>query len=119
VVEAEYSPEPRLRGVLHSDEELRVQARATDSLVAVTDRRLVIAAPKRVALAIPFVELRRIQFDIEKDRPATLVVVPETPEHEPQVLTIPPEQYQAAAEALVAIGLQLAAVGQRRGKKTG
>jgi len=54
-----------------------------------------------------FPRLRRIQFDIERDRPATLVVVPESPEVEPQVLAIPAEEYPAVADALVQIGLRL------------
>jgi hypothetical protein len=100
--------EPHLLETLEPGEELRVQARATDALLAVTDKRLVVAAAKRVALAVAFEDLRRIQFDIERDRPATLVIVPEMAHHEPQVLSIPPETYQEASEALVLIGQQLA-----------
>jgi hypothetical protein len=100
--------EPHLLEVLEPGEELRVQARATEALLAVTDRRLVVAAAKRVALAVAFEDLRRIQFDIERDRPATLVIVPEMAHDEPQVLSIPPERYREASEALVLIGQQLA-----------
>ena len=116
-MEAEYDLEPELVEALVPGEEVRVRARASDSILAVTDRRLVVAAPKRIALAVSFAELRRIQFDIEKDRPATLVLVPETVEHEPQVLAIPPEAYQETAEALVTIGLQLAALSGRGGQR--
>jgi hypothetical protein len=105
---AEREPDATLRQVLHPREQVRWRAVATDAVLAVTDRRLIVAAPTRVALAIPFEGVRRIQFDIERNRPATLVVVPELGHHEPQVLAIPPEQYHAAAEALVALGLALA-----------
>jgi hypothetical protein len=109
--------EPQLLHALEPGEQLRARARATDAVLAVTDRRLVVAAPQRIALAVPFGHVRRIQFDIERDRPATLVIVPESANDEPQVLSIPPEHYQAAAEALVVIGLELAESG--RGEQTG
>jgi hypothetical protein len=100
--------EPHVLDALEPGEELRHQARATDAILAVTDRRLVVAARDRVALAVPFQSLRRIQFDIERDRPATLVIVPEMAHDEPQVLSIPPDRYAEAADALVAIGEKLA-----------
>jgi hypothetical protein len=100
--------EPHVLQALEPGEELRQRARATEALLAVTNRRLVVAARERIALAVPFQSIRRIQFDIERDRPATLVIVPEMAHDEPQVLSIPPERYPEAAEALVAIGQQLA-----------
>lgn len=65
--------------------------------------------PYRVTdgLAVPIEAIRRVQFDIERSRPATLVIVPEMSHHEPQVLAIPPAEYRAAADALVALGLAL------------
>lgn len=38
------------------------------------------------ALDVSIDNLRRVQFDIERERPATLVVVPQQPTDEPQVL---------------------------------
>ncbi|MEA2518612.1 MAG: hypothetical protein QOF49_692 [Chloroflexota bacterium] len=96
-----------LRQVLAPDERVRVKAIASDAVLAVTDRRLVVAAPSRLALAIEFAAVRRVQFDIERDRPATLVIVPELASDEPQVLAIAPHQYEAAAAAIVALGLAL------------
>jgi hypothetical protein len=100
--------EPHVLQALEPGEELAVQARTTEAVIAVTDRRLVVAAAERVALAVAFEDLRRIQFDIERDRPATLVIVPEMAHHEPQVLSIPPDRYREAADALVLIGQRLA-----------
>jgi hypothetical protein len=54
--------------------------------------------------------VRRIQFDIERGRPATLVVVPEHPADEPQVLAVPPEQYRAVADVLIVLGERLAGI---------
>ena len=104
--------EPHVVAVLEPGEELRLRAAALDAVLAVTDRRLVVAARERVALAVPFDRVRRIQFDIERDRPATLVIVPEMAHDEPQVLSIPPERYAEGAAALVAIGHRLAGIEQ-------
>jgi hypothetical protein len=103
-----------LRRWLEPDEALQAMARARDAALAVSDRRVVLVAGDRLALNVPFERLRRVQFDIERDRPATLVLVPEHPGDEPQVLPIPREEYQAVAEALVAIGHALYRTKPRR-----
>jgi hypothetical protein len=72
--------------------------------LVVTDRRLAVAADGRLALNVPFQALRRIQLDIERQRPATLVIVPEHPKDEPQVITIPRERYAEVANAVALIG---------------
>jgi hypothetical protein len=108
--------EPYVLEVLEPDEVLRARARARDAVIAVSDRRLIVAARERVALSIGFHELRRIQFDIERDRPATMVIVPEEAHYEPQVLAIPPQEFKATAEALALIGLQLANIRQRESR---
>jgi hypothetical protein len=48
-------------------------------------RRLSISSWRRddrVRLNVPIENVRRIQFDIERDRPATLVIVPDSPSDE-------------------------------------
>jgi hypothetical protein len=108
--------EPYVLEVLEPNETLRAHARARDAIIAVSDRRLIVAARERVALSIGFDELRRIQFDIERDRPATMVIVPEEAHYEPQVLAIPPQEFKATAEALALIGLQLANIQRRESR---
>lgn len=105
---------PDLSHALEPGEEIRARAAAADAVLAVTDRRVVVADPARVALAVSIDGIRRIQFDIERTRPATMVIVPESADHEAQVLTIPPEEYEAAARALVTLGLELAEVSRDR-----
>jgi hypothetical protein len=100
--------EPHVLDALEPGEELLVSAHAAEGVIAVTDRRLMVAARERIALAVPFQSLRRIQLDIERGRPATLVIVPETSRDAPQVLSIPPARYAEAVEALVAIGRNFA-----------
>jgi hypothetical protein len=94
--------------LLEPGEAIQFRAPAEDAVLALTDRRVVVAAPTRVALAIPFDGLRRVQFDIERARPATLVLVPELANHEAQVLSVPPEHYRAIADALVELGHRIA-----------
>lgn len=111
--------ESRVREALEPDEELHAVAPAKDAVFAVSDRRLIVAARERIALSVRFHELRRIQFDIERDRPATMVVVPEEAQYEPQVLAIPPEGFKAAADVLALVGQQLARIGQDQGRGAG
>jgi hypothetical protein len=103
---------PDLIHALEPGEQVRARAEAADAVLAVTERRVVVANPTRIALAVPIDGIRRVQFDIERARPATMVIVPEHPDHEAQVLTIPPQEYEAAAQAFVTVGLELAGLGR-------
>jgi hypothetical protein len=98
---------------LDPDEKIHARTRAVDAEVAVTDRRIVVTDNERIALDVKLNGIRRIQFDIERDRPATLVIVPDRPSDPPQVLAIPPEEYSTACEALTLIGQRLAEIGDR------
>jgi hypothetical protein len=98
-----------LAHLLQTDEEVQVRAHGDGSVLVVTNRRVaVVSRSDRPDLDIPFEGLRRIQFDIERQRPATLVIVPEHPDNQPLVLAIPPEQYEAVGQALATIGQRLA-----------
>jgi hypothetical protein len=99
--------EPSLLHILQPGEELDVQARAIDGVVAVTSKRLVVTSGGRVALDVPYTELRRIQFDIERDRPATFVIVPDNPSNPPEVLAIPVGEYDNAARVIAVIGQRI------------
>lgn len=94
--------------LLEPGEQLHVHAEATDARMLVTDRRIAVAINDRFTMAVPFDGLRRIQFDVERDRHATLVLVPDRPQDPPQVLVIPPHQYAAVGEAIAVIGRRFA-----------
>jgi hypothetical protein len=104
-----FDDHPILREVAQG-ETIEVRARAGTADLLVTDRRLAVASQERLLLDVPIDGLRRIQFDIERERPATLVVVPDDARYEPQVLAVPPAQYRDVADALVIIGRQLASL---------
>jgi len=104
----EHELHPSFRQILEPGEELRATTRARDTLVALTNRRLIVGDEYRVALRVGIDNIRRIQFDIERKRPATLVVVPDDPTDHPQVLVIEPAEYERTAQTLAIIGLHLA-----------
>jgi hypothetical protein len=94
---------------LGEGEDVVAAARAGDADMVVTNARIAIATPDgRLAMDLPIEQVRRIQFDVERERPATLVIVPDEAGREPQVLSIPPAQLEATAQALAFIGKRLA-----------
>jgi hypothetical protein len=93
--------------ILQPGEVLETRAAAQDAVVAVTSRRLMVTEGERLVLDVPFSELRRVQFDIERGRPATLVIVPEHIANEPRVVAVPISSLRDAALALAAIGERL------------
>ena len=104
---------------LDPTERVHVEARAEDGVVIVTDRRLMVARREgRYDLDIRYESLRRIQFDIERTRPTVLVIVPERPSDPPQVLSIPPDQFQVVGQALAVIGERLHSTPSTEGTKT-
>jgi hypothetical protein len=100
---------PALR-LVEAGETVQALADANEVSLLVTDRRVAVASSDRVALNIGFDALRRIQFDIERERPATLVIVPDDPLHEPQVIPIDPAQFDDITRALAVIGRRLASL---------
>jgi hypothetical protein len=96
---------------LDPGETVHAVADAGEASLVVTDRRLAVATDGRLPLDVPFHGLRRIQFDIERQRPATLVIVPEHPADEPQVITVPPQRYADVAQALALVGERIYELG--------
>lgn len=106
-------PEHPVARRLRPGERIQVHIPVAATEIVVTDHRLAVSDEDRLALDIEIAALRRIQFDIERDRPATLVIVPDHALDEPQVLAIPPDQLPAVAEALAYIGQRLYLEGLR------
>jgi hypothetical protein len=100
-------PEHPVARRLRPGERIQAHIPVAATEIVVTDQRLAVSDEERLALDIEISALRRIQFDIERDRPATLVIVPDHALDEPQVLAIPPDQLPAVAEALAYIGQRL------------
>lgn len=98
-----------ISSILERGEAIELVAMARSHRIVLTDRRVAIADDERVALHLAYPDLRRIQFDIERDRPATLVIVPDQIHHQPQVLAVQPEDYEDVTRALAVIGRRLLA----------
>ena len=88
-------------------DDIRAQASADGHVVTITDDVLRVAADDLVRLDVPISGVRRIQFDIERERPATLVIVPYAPSDEPQVIMVQPEDYEGVGHALAVLGKKM------------
>jgi hypothetical protein len=97
---------PSLRALDRRD--IRAQASADGHVVFVTDDHLRVGSGDLVRLDVPIEEVRRIQFDIERERPATLVIVPDSPSDEPMVIMVQPDEYENVAHALAVLGVKMA-----------
>ena len=107
-MDTQRQPFPAVQRILEPGEQIHHATTAGGVLLAVTDRRVAVLDEERTALDVAIDGLRRIQFDIEKSRPATLVIVPEHAAESPQVLQVEPAEYESVAAALVTIGHRLA-----------
>jgi len=102
----------RLRDLpLHPDERLGMVARTTPAMVVLTDRRVIMQDDERTLLSLPIEGIRRIQLDVEHGRPATMVLVPQLPIHDPQVLSVPAEQLDVTTRLVTAVGRMLGELG--------
>src|SRR3954471_6406346 len=79
--------ESYVRGGLDGDE-IRILGHANNGAFAVTDRRLIVGGPAGVGLDIPFATVRRIQFDLDPGRPASVAFVSNDPHDEVVLLSI-------------------------------
>lgn len=89
-------------------QDVRAQASADGHVVIVTDDLLRVGSGDDVQLDVPIEDVRRIQFDIERDRPATLVIVPDAAWRESQVIMVEPDDYEGVAHALAILGAKMA-----------
>jgi hypothetical protein len=105
--ERESSAKTAALHALEPGEELHERLATSDYTLDVTDRRLRLTRGRHVAMDLPVGDLRRIQFDIERKRPATLVIVPEQPSQAPQVLDVPHGQLTPASRILAFVGERL------------
>ena len=88
-------------------EDILAQANADGHVVIVTEDVLRVGSGDVIKLHVPIGDVRRIQFDIERDRPATLVIVPDAPEDEPQVIMVDPVDYEGVGHALAVLGMKM------------
>ena len=93
--------------ILQPGEVVERQAHADGFLIAVTPHRIIVTDGSRPVMDLPFGELRRIQFDLERGRDATLVMVPEHIWNEPRVFSVPTANVTETALTLGLIGQRM------------
>ena len=93
--------------ILRPGEIVERQTHADGFLIAVTSQRVVVTDDNRPVMDIHFDELRRIQFDVERGRDATLVIVPEHIRNEPRVFSVPVGNLAETAMTLALIGRRM------------
>lgn len=86
----------------------RERVEVLNGVVEVEDGRVTVSDALGASLDLPISEMRRVQFDIETDRPGTLAFVPSNSRYAPIVLAVAPVTYTAVARVMVHIGAHLA-----------
>jgi hypothetical protein len=102
--------------ILKPGEVIEGQAEASGAVIVVTEERLVVVEGNQPVLDIPFRELRRVQFDIERGRDATLVIVPEHIRNWPRIVSVPVPSLREAALVLARVGER---INERTEERTG
>ena len=103
----EAAADPRILHLLQPGERIALELVTTEVELRVTDRRLLATSGGMVRLDVPYDGVRRIEFDIEAERPAVMVIVPQRPSDSPQVLGIPRERLHVVAEIIAFVGERL------------
>jgi len=89
---------------LGRDEVVRGVVNGTDGRLVLTDRRVVVTENGVITLDVPIGNLRLVEFDLESQRPATMIIVPDHPRDPPRQLAIDPQQYDEVAAVLARLG---------------
>ena len=98
---------PALFDALRPGEQVVEVVQVDGATLILTTDRVAVGADKRVQFDVRIAGLRRIQFDIEAHRPATLSIVPESAGIEPSILTVLPHAFDDVARMLAYVGSQL------------
>ncbi len=93
-----------IRRHLDPEEAVRGVVDGTDGQLILTDRRVLITENGRITLDVPIGNLRLIEFDVERQRPARVIIVPDSPRDAPRELSIEPQQYDEVAAMLQQLG---------------
>lgn len=96
-IKARLGPNEAVRGLIDG----------TDGRLVLTDHRVLVSENGRITLDVPIANLRLVEFDVERQRPARVIVVPESPLDAPRDLSIEPQQYDEVASVLQQLGPQV------------
>lgn len=91
-------------GRLGREEVVRGVVDAIGGRLVLTDRRVVVSEHGVITLDVPIDNLRLVEFDLESQRPARVIIVPARPTDPPRELAIEPQQYDEVASLLAELG---------------
>ena len=89
---------------LGRDEVVRGVVDGIEGRLVLTNRRVLVTENAVITLDVPITNLRLVEFDLESQRPATVIIVPEHPRDPPRQLAIEPQQYDEVASVLAQLG---------------
>ena len=89
---------------LGRDEVVRGVVEGIGSRLVLTDRRVLVTENGVITLDVPIDNLRLVEFDLENQLPARVIIVPEHPSDPPRELAIEPQQYDEVAALLAQLG---------------
>jgi hypothetical protein len=101
-------PEPHDSDTLDPVPVIEIVVALPDATLTLSDGRLLVTRDPNVSMMVPIESIRRIQFDVEKRIPASIVIVPENALDEPQLLKVPAEFLGDVATIVAAVGARLA-----------
>lgn len=106
-VALETEPISDLDDLAPAGESILAHVVANEAVLVVTEHRLIVNNGRKTTLDVGLHEIRRIQLDIERDRAATFILVPDRAATMPEVLTVGRDSYHALAEVLIYIAEHL------------
>jgi hypothetical protein len=105
---------PALFAKLRSGEAVEIVVKVDGATLIVTSDRLAVGVDGALTFDVRIAGLRRLQFDIEPDPPATLSIVPESATKEPQILAVLPHAYDDVSRAITFVGHKMAVISRAR-----
>ena len=89
---------------LGSDEAVLGIVHGTCGRLILTDLRVLLTENGQITLDVPIGQVRLVELDVEQQRPARVIIVPESPLDAPRELAIDPQQYDEVASVLQQLG---------------
>ena len=90
-----------------ADDEHGLSFDADGAHVTLADGHLLVQRAGRTILDLPVSRIRRVEFDIEREGPATFIIVPDSRGHDVQFLSVGPDALEAAALLVGRLGQRL------------
>jgi hypothetical protein len=91
----------------NAGDELGLSFDAVGAHVTLAECHLVVQRGGRTILNVPVNRIRRVEFDVERQGPATFIIVPDSRGHDVQFLSVESDALETAGLLVGRLGLQL------------